>query len=159
MGIEFEDGMEVEVFVDEYGGADVLDKLSAAGAVVVASLTEDRVSAFGETIEVEVPELVLIQFDFEQMLRTKCGVKVVDHTLLHVFEFHFDLLSIFNKFMNTSGVKAEDTVFQMSSYYFGASYNSSTCSITENVFCATLPFHVTFDITTFVEHFLLFNSF
>jgi hypothetical protein len=93
VGIEFEDGVEVEVFVDENSGSDVLDELSAAGAVMFTSLSEYGVGAFGEAIEVEVPEFVLIQFDFEQILRTKCGVKVVDHALLKILEFHLVLLS------------------------------------------------------------------
>jgi hypothetical protein len=96
LGIEFEDGVEIEVGVDEYCGAEILDELTATAAVMLTSLSEDGVGAFGEAIEVEVPELILIQFYFEQILRAQCGVEMLDHALLHFLEFHSFLLSIFN---------------------------------------------------------------
>ena len=42
-----------------------LDEVSAAAAIVFASFTENGVSTLGETIEVKVPEFVLIEINLE----------------------------------------------------------------------------------------------
>jgi hypothetical protein len=88
LSIKFEDGVRVEVGVDEYCGTEILDELTTTAAVMLTSLSEDGVGAFGEAVEVEVPELILIQFDFEQILRAQCGVEMLDHALLNFLEFH-----------------------------------------------------------------------
>jgi hypothetical protein len=101
VGVKFEDGMEVEVFINEDGGADTLDEVTAATTIMLSSFAEHGVCTFGEAVEVEVPELILIQFDFEQIVRAQGSVEVVDHASLHVLEFH----NLFSFQMTTYSVR------------------------------------------------------
>jgi hypothetical protein len=80
--------MRDEVLVNEDSGTDILDEVTTATAVVLSSFAEYGVGSFGEAIEVEVPEFVSIQIDFEQIVRAQGGIEVVNHASLHFLEFH-----------------------------------------------------------------------
>jgi hypothetical protein len=88
VGVELEYGMRDDVFVNEDGGADILDEVTTATTVVLSSFAEYGVGSFGEAIEVEAPELVSIQIDFEQIVRAQGSVEVINHASLHILEFH-----------------------------------------------------------------------
>jgi hypothetical protein len=90
--------MEIERVIDPDGRSDVLNEVTAAATVVSAALSKDGVSACGEAVEVEVPQFVLIQFYFVQIVRTQSGLEVVDHALLHHVEFHKFILLLKYKF-------------------------------------------------------------
>jgi hypothetical protein len=87
-GIEFENRMGDEVLIDEDGRTNILDKVTTATTVVLSSFTEYGVGSFGEAIEVEVPELIFVQIDFEQIVGAQDSVEVVNHASLHILESH-----------------------------------------------------------------------
>jgi hypothetical protein len=47
---------------------DGLDEVSATAAIMFSALPEDFVGSTGEAVEIQVPELVLIDSDFEQRI-------------------------------------------------------------------------------------------
>jgi hypothetical protein len=106
MGVELENRVDVQIFIDIDGTTDVLDEVTAFTTVVVSSLTEDGIGVSGEAVEVEVPEVVLVDVDFIEGV-CSCGAvcgemlcEVFSEEIFYFSEFHNNVPFIINRLLS-----------------------------------------------------------
>ena len=86
--IKLKDGMYIQILVNPNRMTDSFDEMSATTTVILPSHTKQNVRAIRKAIEIDVPQLILIDRNFVKSFVSQHSFKMLIQSFLHPIEFH-----------------------------------------------------------------------